>query len=78
MGYFVCFVQGNFDFRIEFQKFFQAVLGIPAAYLTDAENFFILILPSIDKDTHASSGLIPAGSASSSIGVRPVRLIPLP
>ena len=56
MGCFVCFVQGNFDFRIEFQNFFQAVLGIPAAYLTDAENFFILILKPVQMHGSSISG----------------------
>ena len=36
----------------------------------------VLTVPSVDKDTHASSGLITAFSVSSSIGVRLVHLIP--
>ena len=37
-----------------------------------------VFLPLIDKDILASSGLVSAFSASSSIGVHPVRLIPFP
>ena len=36
----------------------------------------VLTVPSVDKDTHASSGLITAFPAPSSIGVRLVHLIP--
>ncbi len=46
--------------------------------LSYGDSVFVVYIPSVDKDTHASSGLITAFSASSSIGVRLVHLIPLP